>query len=203
MDIHANFAHCSKKTPLMSTLPQVERVKSLIENLLTLCDGLPSSIPLASQDDHIYHVMTTVNGDDAWQTFNRRFDLLFGDDLRNVEGRLLHIRRGKYGMDVVCIYLRSIDLETPGLFHDLMALKLTRVIEEIIHLMSVVFTVGQQCESKLTLPLDPMRLSAQTQVKLLNLAVMPKVLERLSSFSCPSSPEPSPRRQQRVRLVVP
>ena len=140
--MHANFAQHSEKIPPMSSPPQVERVKSLIENFLTLCDGLPSSIPLAAQDDHIYHVMTTVNGDDAWQTFNRRFDLLFGDDLQNAEGRLLHIRRGKHGMGAVCIYLQSIDLDTPGLFHDLMVIKLTHVIEEIIHLMSVVFTVA-------------------------------------------------------------
>jgi hypothetical protein len=142
MDMHANFAqHPEKISPMLSP-PQVERVKSLIENFLTLCDGLPSSIPLAAQDDHIYHVMTTVNGDDTWQTFNCRFDLLFGEDLWNAEGHLLHIRRGKHGMGAVCIYLQSIDLDTPGLFHDLMVIKLTCVIEEIIHLMSVVFTVA-------------------------------------------------------------
>ena len=96
---------------------------------------------------------------DVWQIFNCQCDLLFGDNLWNAEGHLLHICHGKCGMDAVCIYLQSIDLNIPGLFHNLMALKLTHVIEEIIHLMSVVFTVGQQYELKLTLSLDPMWLS--------------------------------------------
>ena|ERR1700691_2239636 len=122
----------------MSTTQPAERVKSLIANLLTLCDGLPSSIPLASKDDQIYHVMKNVTGDDEWQTFNHRFDLLFGEDLRDAEGCLLHIRRGKYGMDAVCTYLKGIDLDTPGLFHDLMAIKLIRVVEELAHLMSAI-----------------------------------------------------------------
>jgi hypothetical protein len=39
--------------------------------------------------------MKNVTGDDEWQTFNRRFDLLFGKDLQDAECCLLHICCGE------------------------------------------------------------------------------------------------------------
>ena len=58
-----------------------------IVNLLTL-------YILASKDDQIYHVMKNMTGDCEWQTFNCYFNLLFGEDLRDVECCLLHICHG-------------------------------------------------------------------------------------------------------------
>lgn len=115
----------------------IEHIKALLENLPSLCNGLPSSVPLATKDDDIYRIITDVNGEDTWQTFNRRFDLLFAEDCRDVNGRLDKIRRGPLGMNNVCKYLKSIDLKTPGLFHDLMVKKLERVVQEVVYLMWV------------------------------------------------------------------
>jgi hypothetical protein len=45
----------------------------------------------------------------AYETFNKCFDAMFGDDCRNSVGRLQYIRRGKRGLGLVCLYLSSID----------------------------------------------------------------------------------------------
>ena len=60
----------------------------LVDKIIALTKILPKSVPEATCKDHIYEVMTTVTGDSLWETFNRRFDILFGEDCRDQEGRL-------------------------------------------------------------------------------------------------------------------
>jgi hypothetical protein len=59
------------------------------------------------------YVIKNVNEDDPWQSFNRNFDLLFGEDCRDEKGSLQNIRRGRYGMGAVCAYLKRINTEEP------------------------------------------------------------------------------------------
>ncbi|KAH7904802.1 hypothetical protein BJ138DRAFT_1119065 [Hygrophoropsis aurantiaca] len=125
-----------KKAPQVAVTAR-EKNYALIENIVSLSIGLPPSVPIATTEDRIYHVMQNVSGDDAWQTFNRRFDILFGEDCRDVDGRMHHIRQGpSHGMGAVCAYLKSIDLSNTSLLHDLMEIKLTRLAEEIVYLLS-------------------------------------------------------------------
>lgn len=115
-----------------------EHNQSLIANIISLVNGLPRSIPLATKDDKIFEVMGSPEGESAWQTFNKRFDALFAEDCRDQHGRLHHIRRGKLGMDNICRYLAKLDLM--AMPQDLVSLKLNRLHEEIVHLMYVSMT---------------------------------------------------------------
>ena len=117
----------------------LQDVLDLITNIVTLCEDLPSSVPIASTSDKIYHVMTGEEEEDTWHTFNKRFDALFGHDCRDDQGRLQHIRRGQCGMKLVGRYLQQIDLTTGDIPFDLMALKLRRLYDEIVHLQLVFF----------------------------------------------------------------
>ncbi|KAJ7436367.1 hypothetical protein B0H11DRAFT_1936719 [Mycena galericulata] len=49
----------------------------------------------------------TENGDAA-STFNRRMDVLFGEDLRDAGGRLKYVATGKHGMGAVVKYLKTV-----------------------------------------------------------------------------------------------
>jgi hypothetical protein len=107
---------------------------SLIVNLISLCQGLPRSVPKAKKDDRIYHIITNVNEDDPWHSFNRKFDLLFGEDCRDENGRLQNIRRGRYGMGAVCAYLKKIKTEEQWFLAELAVIKLERICNEVIKL---------------------------------------------------------------------
>ena len=113
----------------------LEYIQTLITNIITLSKGLPQSIPVATKEDKIYTVMSSPEGEDEWQTFNRRFDAMFGEDCRDKEGRLHHIRRGLHGMAKVSAYLEKLDVVSMPL--ELMALKLVRLNKEIVHLVCV------------------------------------------------------------------
>jgi len=103
-------------------MAEPQHIKSLITNIVTLSTGLPSSVPLATKEDKIYTVMSSPEGEDGWQTFNKRFDAMFGKDCHDDNGRLHFVCRGLYGMDMVTAYLKKLDVAAMPL--DLMALKL-------------------------------------------------------------------------------
>jgi hypothetical protein len=103
----------------------------LIVKLISLCQGLPKTVPIAEKDDKIYHVITNVNEDDPWQSFNRKFDLLFGEDCRDGKGHFQNIRRGRYGMGAVCMYLKGVNTEEPWFLADLAIIKLERICKEL------------------------------------------------------------------------
>ena len=91
---------------------------------------MPPSVQTGTKDDKIYLVMNSAEGEDAFETFNRRFDVMFGEDCRDPAGRLQHIRRGKLGMGVVCSYLSNIDC-VKGFPLDLVEIKLQRLMTEL------------------------------------------------------------------------
>ncbi|KAF7794639.1 hypothetical protein EIP86_005776 [Pleurotus ostreatoroseus] len=106
-------------------------ISLLIRRLQGLSSTLPPSVPLAKANDKIYHVITSVHGDDVFHTFNRRFDALFGLDCRDQSGHMKYIRRGRFGMDAVCKFLESIDLLDESMQLTLMALRLNTLIKEL------------------------------------------------------------------------
>ncbi|KAJ7834467.1 hypothetical protein B0H14DRAFT_3709394 [Mycena olivaceomarginata] len=68
------------------------------------------------------------NGDTP-TTFNRRMDILFGEDCRNDQGRLRNILRGAAGMPLVVKYLQKI--EWSEIEAELARPKLDRIIKEL------------------------------------------------------------------------
>ncbi|KAK7007345.1 hypothetical protein R3P38DRAFT_3597666 [Favolaschia claudopus] len=114
-------------------------VLDLIKQMRRLAGLLPDSVPegsLETEDDKkIFHVTSQVHGIDntVLGTFNRRFNILFGEDTRDNDGRLKYMRRGPMGMDLVLKYLDSIHWQTAQIPLDLAKLKLGRVVAELTY----------------------------------------------------------------------
>ncbi|KAJ3847239.1 hypothetical protein EV368DRAFT_69273 [Lentinula lateritia] len=82
--------------------------------LSTLVKGLPDHVPLASTESRISEIfkkvpepLPTADPDEHWTTFNRHMDLLYGNDVRGADGKLLNITRGPFGLDLVVGYIQS------------------------------------------------------------------------------------------------
>jgi hypothetical protein len=104
-------------------------IKSIVADIGTLANTLPSSVPNGSKDDKIWAVMNADDGETPHETFNKRFDAMFGEDCRDCHGRLHHVRRGKLGLGLVCSYLTKLDWTCIPL--DLAEIKLQRLLVEL------------------------------------------------------------------------
>jgi len=100
------------------------------KDISTLSTSLSDAVPKASKDDKIWSVMNSKEGDTPYETFNRRFDALFGEDCRDSSGSLHYVRQGKLGMGLVMLYLSKINW-TKDFPLDLVALKLQHLIDEL------------------------------------------------------------------------
>lgn len=119
-------------------MPTVTAIKTLVKDITTLSGSLPSLVPLATKNDKIWSVLNSEPRDTAHETFNRRFDALFGEDCRDSAGRLQYIRNGKLGMGLVCAYLSKCDW-SDGFPLDLVEIKLQRVLSELKYFQYVGF----------------------------------------------------------------
>jgi hypothetical protein len=108
-------------------------IKGLIKDITSLSNSLPLSIPKGTKDGKIWSVMHATEGETAHETFNKRFDALFAEDCRNSDGRLLHIRQGKFGLGLICSYLAKINWAADFPL-DLVEIKLLRLITELRYL---------------------------------------------------------------------
>ena len=114
-----------------------EDLVQLVNTITRLVKQLPSSVPEATREDKISRVMRAdiPHGETQHETFNRRFDALFGEDCRDTTGRLHHIKRGRSGMMLVSTYLtRVIDSDDIKKNVDIVALKLERIKNELEYL---------------------------------------------------------------------
>ncbi|KAJ7687530.1 hypothetical protein B0H17DRAFT_1136257 [Mycena rosella] len=111
-------------------------ILDLIKKIGKLSPLLPETVPEAPADDDIHRIITRLEHPDRTvaATFNRRFDILFGEDTRGSDGRLKNIRRGDFGMACVVKYLNSIHWESAKIPFDLTEPKLTRIADELEHL---------------------------------------------------------------------
>jgi hypothetical protein len=116
----------------MSTISEI---KALIKSLTALSSNLPQSVQNGTKEDKIWRVMNMEEGETAHETFNRRFDAMFGEDSRDAAGRLQYVRKGKLGLGCVCSYLSKIDWADFPL--DIVEIKLQRLIAELKHLQYV------------------------------------------------------------------
>ncbi|KAF8888702.1 hypothetical protein CPB84DRAFT_1461956 [Gymnopilus junonius] len=122
----------------MSSSAQKQFEKRLTA-LKELTRKLPSIIPLAKETDRINEIFNKIpvpgpaNNDPditVSSVFNRRMDILFGEDVRDGNGRLKYILRGKFGMDMVTEYFSS-SLATGALSLGTAMVKLERLVKEL------------------------------------------------------------------------
>jgi len=117
-------------------MPTIAGIKLLTKDIATLSNGLPQSIPQGTKADKIWNVMKVDERDTAFETFNMRFDAMFGEDCRDSGGRLHHISRGRFGIGCVCSYLAKVDWSN-GFPLDLVEIKLQRLLTELRHIWCV------------------------------------------------------------------
>ena len=117
-------------------MPTLASIKLLVKEIGTLSNSLSDSVPKGSKDDKIWSVMNTEERDNPHETFNQRFDAMFAEDCRNSNGRLHHLRQGKFGINLVVSYLSKINWMS-GFPLDLVEIKLQRLITELKFLQYV------------------------------------------------------------------
>jgi hypothetical protein len=81
-----------------------------VKSLKDLAKKLPSSVPLATKQSRTVEIFSKnpIPDDPAgqWETFVKRMDNIIGEDTRDAStGRLPHVQRGRYGLDMVLAYL--------------------------------------------------------------------------------------------------
>ena len=103
----------------------LKNTRALINNIVSLTRSLPTSVPLATDEDRILAVMNSPEGESTWHTFNKHFDVLFGEDCHDSTGKLHHIHCGHLSMDKVCDYLSTLDVGSVPL--DLATIKLVHL----------------------------------------------------------------------------
>ena len=118
----------------MPGLPDFRLFSQKVEELGVLAAHLPESVPLGSKDDKILQVFDNIpvpsDASKHWEAFNKRMDALFGHDQRGEDGRLLYVRRGELGMDLVVKYFNSA-INAGNLPWDLALIKVDRLVEEL------------------------------------------------------------------------
>jgi len=120
----------------MSTLTTINL---LIKEIDVLLNSLSDAVPKGSKDNKIWSVIEAEEHDTPHETFNRRFDTLFGEDCCNSDGRLHHVHQGKFGMGLIVSYLSKINWT--GFPLDLVELKLQCLITELRYLQYVLTLV--------------------------------------------------------------
>ncbi|KAJ7454476.1 hypothetical protein FB451DRAFT_1518118 [Mycena latifolia] len=109
---------------------EIAAMEALVDRIGSLTRQLPSSIPIATRESKIATAIVLLGQDGgAASTFNRRMDILFGEELRDDRGRLKYVEGGKYGMGAVVKYLKTVpwaELES-----SLVRPKLDRLIREL------------------------------------------------------------------------
>jgi hypothetical protein len=119
----------------MSSVNSFPNFLQRLSRLEQVVKTLPKSIPLAKKSDAVFTVFQNIpipeDVTGHFEAFNRRMDALFGNDVRDpVTGRLVNIRRGPFGIDLVVKYLREAT-DAGYLLWNIAILKVDRLIEEI------------------------------------------------------------------------
>uniref|UniRef100_A0A8H7XX35 Uncharacterized protein n=1 Tax=Psilocybe cubensis TaxID=181762 RepID=A0A8H7XX35_PSICU len=115
-------------------------IQKVVKSLTLLSSSLPDNIPVATRHDKIYTAIPTApiesQGSAIFETFNRVTDILFKEDAdcRDEHGRFHYIRRGKLGMENLCVYIGKINWEVSDIPLDLVGMKLERILDELKYL---------------------------------------------------------------------
>ncbi|KAJ7308745.1 hypothetical protein DFH08DRAFT_823774 [Mycena albidolilacea] len=114
----------------------MRRLKTFCPKIAKLTLFIPETVPLAAEEDDIPRHIFELEVEDGTvaSTFNRRVDILFGEHVRDSDGRLKYVRRGNLGMDCVVKYLESIHWESAKIPFDHAQGKLVRIADELDYL---------------------------------------------------------------------
>ncbi|KAA1473689.1 hypothetical protein DENSPDRAFT_851780 [Dentipellis sp. KUC8613] len=85
--------------------------KILVGDLVRQVPRLPARVLRAEKTGDVATVFKNIpvsQEDGTWQAFNRRMDVLYGEDVRDEHGRLKNVQRGEHGMEKVVSYLQTI-----------------------------------------------------------------------------------------------
>jgi hypothetical protein len=112
----------------------------LVKKIAKLTVFLPETVPLATEEDDILRRIFKLEGEDGTvaSTFNRRVDILFGEHVRDSDGRLKYMRRGHLGMDCVVKYLESIHWVSAKIPLNLAQGKLAKIADELDYLWCMI-----------------------------------------------------------------
>ena len=126
MSAHSLLSASLTPIPAYLKMPTITMtdIKALVKEITMLSNGLPSSIQTGTKEDKIWRVKNADGGDTAHETFNKRFNAIFGEDCCDSSGCLLHIRKGKHGLGLICSYLSQIDWVVDDFPLDIVEIKL-------------------------------------------------------------------------------
>ena len=114
----------------MFNMSTVAAIRLLVKEINSLSSSLSDLVPKGSKDDKIWSVMNTDECDTPHETFNRQFDVMFGEDCCDSDGHLCHVHQGKFGMGLIVSYLLKINWSI-GFTLDLVHLKLQHLVTEL------------------------------------------------------------------------
>jgi hypothetical protein len=120
-------------------MADIVNAAALIVAIKDLSLKLLETVPVAQKDGEIYRIITQVDGEGPWQTFNRRLDILFGEDCRDEQGNLKNIERGKYGLGAVCKYLNTVDVNASWFLAAPAVAKLQQIHNALAKLLYVLY----------------------------------------------------------------
>jgi len=117
----------------------MEHVAKTIAEMEKLAKHLPDTVPMGTNQDRIYRLVTSINEGSPWETFNRITDLLFKEDTdcRDENGRFRYLTRGKFGIGKFVSYLKNVAWKHDSMLnaYPLVKLRLDRVNDELKVLM--------------------------------------------------------------------
>lgn len=102
-----------------------------------LSNSLLQSVQQGMKEDIIWTMMNADERDTPHETFNRRFDAMFGEDCWDSAGRLHYIRKGKHGLGLVCSFLSKLDWANSFPL-DIVEIKLSQLVAELKQLQYIV-----------------------------------------------------------------
>lgn len=121
----------------MPPLPsnEYQSFSETVSALKVLVEKLPKSVPVGKKKDVIPMLFEKIpvpaDPSQHFEVFNRRMDILFGENLRDTKtGRLPNIRRGAFGMGMVMDYVTKA-MGDGFLLWDIAQIKIERLVQEI------------------------------------------------------------------------
>ncbi|RXW12522.1 hypothetical protein EST38_g13333, partial [Candolleomyces aberdarensis] len=119
-----------------------------VKALRSLILQLPPTVPIAKPDSQIVEVFkrhpVPADSSENWEIFNRRMDILFGEETR-VNGHLPTVERGRYGMDLILGYLED-EVASGHLQWEAAMPKIMRLVNEVKDLINAASVPPPQTE---------------------------------------------------------
>jgi hypothetical protein len=116
---------------------QISAVQALIKKISSSKTAL---LETASKDDLVYttHTQTDVPRPELPEAWNRHLDRVLGEDTRNAEGRLPHVRGGRYGIGQFIAALARVVGDNEAIFMkwlDAFGIRLERLKAELTDIL--------------------------------------------------------------------